>query len=320
MDNWIIQDTIDFLRPEYADSKKAPHVLMLPGDDRGHTWEITCMVGKEPADLSGASVVGYFLRADGATVIVNGTVSDNVASVTLSPECYAVSGGMRGLVRIDKNNQVVPIREGSFIVQLPIGAGAVISGGEAIPSLPALLAQIHTLQQATNAAILALGVSGLTSIRYDEPNETLIINQIPLTSDTSYATAVSLGYEGTEEEWNAFIALVSENSAAITQAQEDAAEALAVAQDGISHSETITVLPTDWVGDDFPYVATVQCSIAKANNNLLVGIGGGLTTQEQAVISSSSIMCTGQGAGTITLTAYSYKPDISFPINVMEVK
>lgn len=318
MDNWTIKETIEFNSPETATSQKAPYILMLPGDNQAHTWEITCTKNGVPADLTGCSVNGYFLRNDGQTVVVNGTITGSVAKVTLSSACYAVPGGMRGAIRLDKNGKVMTAREGAFIVRPVIDGGQIINSGEALPSLAELMAQIHALEAANNASMLSLGINGLIVIGVED--HTLILDRVPLPDDASYETAVSLGYEGTEEEWEAFTALIDENSAAITEAMEDAAEALSLAQAAQSHGVTITILSTDWTGESAPFTATVDCSIATATNRLLVGIGGSLTTQEQAAISSASIMCTAQGAGTLTFTAYASVPTIAIPVNVMEVK
>lgn len=320
MDNWIIKETVDFLRPEAHSQDKTPFVLMLPGDNKGHTWEITCYKGGEPADLTGCAVNGYFLRSDNVMVTVKGSVNGNVVTVTFSPQCYACSGGMRGAIRIDKSNQIVTLKESPFIVRPPLDSDQVINGGDAIPDLATLLAQIHTLEQATNAAMLSLGVGGLTIIDYIEDDETIVLGKVPLTDDAAYETAVSMGYEGTEEDWEAFTALITTNSAAITQAQEDAAEAIRIAQQGLSASESIMIPPESWTGDSAPFTAEVNCTIATANNRIIVGIGGSMTTQEQAAISSASVMCTAQAAGKLTFVAYQNKPTIAIPINVMEVK
>lgn len=318
MENWIIKEEIDFLRPEAKTSVKAPYILMLPGDKQAHTWEITCKKGGADTDMSGCGVHGYFLRADGQMVAVSGTAAGTKVQVTFSPACYAISGGMRGVIRVDKNNQLVTVAEGAFIVSAPVDSTQVINDGNAIPSLAELLAQIHTLEQATSTAMLVLGVNGIMVTKVE--GETLVIDRVALTDDDSYAAAVEMGYTGTEEDWEDFLALVSENSSSITQAQEDAAAALQTAQASLSRSETVSVEPEDWTGDSAPYTATVNCTIATASNRLLVGIGGALTSAQQSAIAAAALLCYGQGTGTITLKAFGTAPTESIPVNVMEVK
>lgn len=318
MTNWLISEEIDFVKPDANKSKKTPYLLMLPGDKQAHTWEVTCKSGGVDTDLTGFEAHGYFLRADGTVVTVNGTVSGNVVSVTFGPSCYAVPGGMRGAIRINKQNQIVTIIEGPFIVPSPIDSDTAINDGTPIPSLAELLAQLKTIEQLTDTALLAIGLNGLFTCYVD--GETLVINSVPLTDDDSYTTAVEMGYTGTEEEWEAFLALVTENSAAITQAQESAEEALEAVEDSQSRGETVTVAVADWTGDAAPYTATVSCTIVTATNNILVGVGGDITTGQQAAITAAEIVCTGQGAGTITLKAFGSKPEIAVPINVIALE
>lgn len=86
-----------------------------------------------------------------------------------------------------------------------------------------------------------------------------------------------------------------------------------------SQSATLTVEASAWTGDSAPYTATVPCSIAKANNNLVVGAGNILTDEELAAMSAAMIVCTAQTNGAITLEARGEIPTIDLPVNVLEV-
>lgn len=61
-------------------------------NSKAHTFAIEVKQGASAASLAGARCTGYFIRTDGVTVPIDGTVSGNVASVTLLPNCYAVQG------------------------------------------------------------------------------------------------------------------------------------------------------------------------------------------------------------------------------------
>lgn len=61
-------------------------------NSKAHTFALEIKQGSAAANLSGANCKAYFIRADGVTVPIDGTVSGNVASVTLLPNCYAVQG------------------------------------------------------------------------------------------------------------------------------------------------------------------------------------------------------------------------------------
>ena len=86
-----------------------------------------------------------------------------------------------------------------------------------------------------------------------------------------------------------------------------------------SQGVTLTVAASAWTGTEAPYMVTVDCAIAKAGNNLIVGTGGALTAEQHAAMAAAKIVCTGQADGAITLTAYGKVPTIDLPVNVLEV-
>ena len=163
MDNWIIKQKIDFARP--VSQQGSPDVLMLPGDNLAHTWQVACLKNDIPVDLSGASVTAYFLRVDGNAVMVTGEATGNVASVTLTQECYAFAGGLRGVMRITdpETEAVVSMAEHAFVVRPAVDAGGIIDPGEVIPSIDELIAMIDEMEEAAAAAEAA----ATKSVRYD---------------------------------------------------------------------------------------------------------------------------------------------------------
>ena len=62
------------------------------GDELANRFGVRVMRNGMPEKIGG-TCAGYFIRADGSTVVIsNGTVSGNVAYVTLPEACYAVEG------------------------------------------------------------------------------------------------------------------------------------------------------------------------------------------------------------------------------------
>ena len=118
MVQWVIADRVDLSKDAQRQQVGAPEALMLPGDNEAHRWEITVLTNSEAADLTGASVAGYFLRSDGETVMVVGSVTDgNVVNVTLAQECYAIEGLMRAIVRVTLNGVITTVIQRLFRVQ-----------------------------------------------------------------------------------------------------------------------------------------------------------------------------------------------------------
>lgn len=66
------------------------------GDAGADKFGVRVFRDGQPVSLAGASVVGYFIRADGVTEeITSGSVSGNKAVVTLPTACYAVEGNFQ---------------------------------------------------------------------------------------------------------------------------------------------------------------------------------------------------------------------------------
>ena len=80
---------------------RAPLATM---DNMAHVFEAQVYDGDAAADLSGATCEAYFIRADGVTVMLDGTVSGSTASVTLGANCYAVPGRFELAVKLTQGD------------------------------------------------------------------------------------------------------------------------------------------------------------------------------------------------------------------------
>jgi len=150
MANWIIKETVDLQKRPSAAYVGGTNALMIPGDNLAHTWEVTVLDGGEPAEITG-NVVGWFLREDGNVVMVQGTVADNICRVTLTQECYAISGVLQAAMRVmdGTSNATVTIAAQVFTVRKSMDDGGTIDPGEIIPDISELLAKIAEMEQAT---------------------------------------------------------------------------------------------------------------------------------------------------------------------------
>ena len=126
--NWTINQTVDLSRGYTP--VVWPDALMVSGDVGAHTWRLTVLDNGVPADLSGATIKGSFLRPDGNTVTVAGSRSGNVAIVTLTDVCYAVEGKMKATIKMTKSGAVVTLAAVIFTVSL-FASGSVIDPGVA---------------------------------------------------------------------------------------------------------------------------------------------------------------------------------------------
>jgi hypothetical protein len=67
------------------------------------------MDGGTPADLSGASCKGFFLRADGEVVMIDGSVDGNKLRVMLTSACYQVAGNLSAAMRLFIGGAIITV-------------------------------------------------------------------------------------------------------------------------------------------------------------------------------------------------------------------
>ena len=195
-------------------------------------------------------------------------------------------------------------------------------------------------EAARQAADVSLAMNGVTHIGIEAANERLVIQQARVGDANAYAIAQMNGFDGTEEEWEAYIQDIQDHSSS-EGAEETAAEAVETAEGAVTtanqarttanqamaaalaagHVETEEViLTTDlWEGTEAPFTATVACEVATADNLLIVGAGGPMTKEENEAFQLANLVCTGQDDGEITFTAFGMLPMIALKINVAGV-
>lgn len=125
--------------------------LYASGDKNAHTFELSLYRNKEPLEIDGAGVIGYFIRADGYTVPVDGTASGSVAKVTLSESCYAVIGQFNLIIKVTVGSERKAVFWGNGYITRS-QTDAIIDPSQTIPSLDELLAQIAATEAAAKAA------------------------------------------------------------------------------------------------------------------------------------------------------------------------
>lgn len=124
---------------------------LTAADSKGDIFNIAITDGGKAADLTGMAVAAYFIRADGATVPITGSVSGNVASVTLTSSCYVKPGRFALVIKVTKGS----IRHAVFSAEGVVRRSTtdtLVDDTDVIPSLDELLAKIDTMEKATTAA------------------------------------------------------------------------------------------------------------------------------------------------------------------------
>ena len=148
--NWLIEQSVH-LDQGAATPMVWPNGLMLTGDNLAHVWQVRVYQNGAAADLAGAAATGYFVRADGNTVVIQGSITGNMISVSFAQACYAIAGELSGVLRLTTGEQVVTLSALIFRVRNEL-TDSIIDPGEVIPSLDALLGQIAAMEAASQDA------------------------------------------------------------------------------------------------------------------------------------------------------------------------
>lgn len=111
------------------------------GDALANRFGVRAFRNREPVQLAG-TCTGYFIRADGATIAVTGTIDGNVAYVTLTDTCYAVEGYFCLAIKVASGGETVTLRIVDGTVNRT-STNASVDPGTIIPSIEDLIATIE---------------------------------------------------------------------------------------------------------------------------------------------------------------------------------
>lgn len=128
---------------------------LLTGDVNAHEFVITLKRGGADADLSGATVSGYFVRQDGVTVLNAGTIDGNKAKVKLIANCYQDAGRYNLYIKLTKGEDTATIFWGTGSANLS-STDTVVVDENIIPSVEELL---QRLEQGVSDAQIAAAVN-----------------------------------------------------------------------------------------------------------------------------------------------------------------
>ena len=102
IESWFTQDLKEPVKVRYLDGN------VFSADSNGNMIAVRVFDGGEPATLSG-TVSANIIRADGATIVVAGTLNNNVADVVLPQDAYAVPGPISIAIKITNGNDITTL-------------------------------------------------------------------------------------------------------------------------------------------------------------------------------------------------------------------
>ena len=138
------------------------------GDALANRFGVRVFRNREPVQLAG-TCTGYFIRADGATIAVTGTIDGSIAYVTLTDTCYAVEGYFCLAIKVTSGGETVTLRIVDGMVSRT-STDIAVDPGTILPSIEDL---ITAIEEAT--AQIPADYSGmkrtLASVAEDENGE-----------------------------------------------------------------------------------------------------------------------------------------------------
>lgn len=125
--------------------------LLSEGDRAANKFVARVFNKKVPYDLTGCSVIGYFIRSNETTVLVPGTASGNQVTVSLPESCYAVPGNFTMALKVYGTGYTDTL----WIIDGTVSdtyVGSIVDPGNVIPDISTLESMI----QEAEAAIAAI--------------------------------------------------------------------------------------------------------------------------------------------------------------------
>lgn len=118
------------------------------GDQNGNRFGVKLYRGTREIDVTDATCVGYFLRPDGETVVLNGATRNNEAFVTVPRACYVYEGAYTLIIKVVSGTQTATVRiiDGMVVETVQ---GDLVDPGGVIPDVADLMAVVDDI----NAAI-----------------------------------------------------------------------------------------------------------------------------------------------------------------------
>ena len=133
------------------------------GDAAGNRYGIKLMRKNEPVSMIGAACVGFFIRPDGITLVINGEVTNGIAYVELPAAAYAIEGNFTLAIKVTGTGfaETMQIIDGTVVTTT---TGVILDPASEIPSLEDLMAVISRAEEAVETindfSITAIKISG----------------------------------------------------------------------------------------------------------------------------------------------------------------
>ena len=129
------------------------NTIFATNDHAAHQFDVQLYRDGSPIALPfGTTVKGYFIRhSDSATVLLDGTVSDNTVSIKLDKACYNKPGQFSLIIKALLEGAISTVFYGEGSIQVS-STDIIVDNENIIPSLDELLALIDETEAAKDGA------------------------------------------------------------------------------------------------------------------------------------------------------------------------
>lgn len=123
------------------------HISIGEGDVYANIFGVNVLNDGDDFNLSGCACIGYFVRGDGNTTVINGTINGNKAYVLIPQACYAYVGAFTLTIKVSGTNFSGTLRivDGTVV---ETSTGSLIDPGSVIPDLSDWTALVEDAQEA----------------------------------------------------------------------------------------------------------------------------------------------------------------------------
>lgn len=145
MDRILVAQTVDLDTGQVNTTHGRNVRLAVRGNRFAIRWQVTLLNAGEAADITGCLCCVKAVRADGRTVPVQGTMSGNVLTATLSGECFAIVGKLKCFFDVMDSTGDIIMTASNLELDVIMGqTDIVVDPGDAFPDFSVLVAALTT--------------------------------------------------------------------------------------------------------------------------------------------------------------------------------
>lgn len=177
MDRILIAHTVDLDTGQINTTHGQSVRQAVRGNRFAICWQVTLLNAGRPASMNGCLCCVKAVRADGATVPVQGSISGNMLKAILSGECFAVVGKLKCYFDVMDSTGDVIMTASNMELDVIMGqTDEVVDPGDTFPDFSVLVAAL-TMTHIDCAGIVAVTKdnTGQYTVEYDS-GDTYVIS------------------------------------------------------------------------------------------------------------------------------------------------